>query len=466
MISLRRSQVRIPLAGALATLLFLSLLALITRISIRDLTYRDIDDELETLSVAIASDLETEGISQMPPGALHNGVERNVLAFRLEHHSAMLVDGHRILASTGDLVPLATFEKAASLRRHASGTFTLAEPFTGQQRRCRFRITHLGGAARGNTLIVLRSIEPISRTLWRLDLALLLVVTIGVLGSATILAIAVRRSLQPVEEVTRIAEAAQATDLSRRVALRGGGGEEVERLASVINSLFERLERAFASQRRLVSDAAHELKTPVAVIVAEAQEALRDDTHEEQRRELLESIVIKARSLARETNDLLLLARGDGPRSEREEVDLRDVVDTCHAAIGQLIHERGMTCVLKAQGNTVIRGEESGLRRLVSNLFVNAVRYSDEGADLTVDVDGSGDAVTLTIGDRGPGIDPADRERIFQRFVRLPAARLSNPDSSGLGLAIAEQVARNHDASITIADREGGGSLFVVTFPR
>src|SRR5262249_58594075 len=101
-------------------------------------------------------------------------------------------------------------------------------------------------------------------------------VALGFLGPAVILALAVRRAIRPVEEVTRLAEEAEATDLSRRVVVKTGG-EEFRRLAAVINSLFERLERAFRAQRRLIADAAHELKTPTAVLVGEAQDALRPD---------------------------------------------------------------------------------------------------------------------------------------------------------------------------------------------
>lgn len=466
MISLRRSQVRIPLLGALATLLFLAVLAFVTRALVHDLTYRDIDDELETLSVAIASDLEVEGLARVEAeAALHTGVEQNMFAFRLEHHAALLVAPNRLIATSGDLARRASIDETAVIRRRPESTFTEAEPFTGQHRKCRFRVAHLSGRAQGATLIVFRSIEPTLRTLRRIDLGLLLVVLLGTLGSGAIVALAVRRSLRPVEDVTRIAEAAQATDLSRRVTSRGGG-DELQRLVNVINSLFERLERAFESQRRLVADAAHELKTPVAAIVAEAQEARREDTPEDQRKELLDSIVASARSLARETNDLLTLARGEASQAEHRRVDLREVVESARAALDASMRERGMQLAIATSGSTVIDGDDASLRRLVANLLANAVRYSRDGADLTASVAEMEGGVSLKIADRGPGVDAADRERIFERFVRLPSARASNPDGSGLGLAIVAQAARNHNAALDVSDREGGGAVFTVTFPK
>ena len=177
---------------------------------------------------------------------------------------------------TGDL--LRSHERVAldPYRDRPEVPYTAVEPYSGQHRTCRFLVTHLQGKARGATLVVFRWIGPTLRSLARVDKALAGMVVLGFLGTAVILAVAVRRALRPVEEVTRMAEQADAEDLSRR-AKTSSGGEEFRRLAAVINSLFERLERAFRAQRRLVADAAHELKTPTAVLVGEAQDALRPE---------------------------------------------------------------------------------------------------------------------------------------------------------------------------------------------
>jgi signal transduction histidine kinase len=123
----------------------------------------------------------------------------------------------------------------------------------------------LHGKAEGATLVVFRWIGPPLRALARVDRTLAGMVLLGFLGTAAILAFVVHRAIRPVEEVTRMAEEAEASDLSRRVRV-SSGGEEFRRLADVVNALFDRLERAFAGQRRLIADAAHELKTPTAVL--------------------------------------------------------------------------------------------------------------------------------------------------------------------------------------------------------
>jgi signal transduction histidine kinase len=461
---LRKSQVRIPLMGAAATLVFLAALAIGTRTVVRRVTLRDIDDDIETLAVAIGSDLELSGLAALESTSLHAGVERNTMAFRLEHHSALLLDHGRVVAVAGDLVRNENRRAAVALSRHSERPFTAIDPFSGQRRESRFRVLRLGGNARGATLIVFRSIEPTLELFARIDLALLALVLAGVAGSAAILANAVRRALGPVETVTRIAESTDATDLSKRVGPPGGGGEEVEHLTRVINSLFERLERAFASQRRLVADAAHELKTPAAAILAEAQEALREDTPPAQRTLLLASIAASARELARETDALLTLARGESGLREWVRTDIRELAEQSIAAIHRRAAERGIRIETSFEGDLSLDAEPSTLRRALDNLLLNAVTYGNS----LVEVSARGDAheVALTVADDGPGVPLEDRERIFQPFVRLANARKSSAEGSGLGLAIVAQAVRNHDGSISVEDRAGGGVAFTMHIPR
>ena len=290
-------------------------------------------------------------------------------------------------------------------------------------------------------------------------------VLVGFLGTAAILAFAVHRAIRPVQEVTRLAEEAEATDLSRRVGV-SSGGEEFRRLAGVINSLFDRLERAFAAQRRLVSDAAHELKTPTAVLLGEAQDALRAEASEPERRRSLETIAEVSRGLAREVDGLLLLARGDAAAPRRmESIELSEIAEEATIAAAALGAKRGVVCALFRSGETRLRGERAGLLRLVSNLVSNAVLYTVPDSTVEVRVVGGDRQVFVEVADRGPGVAADDRARIFERFVRLDEARLRNPQGSGLGLAIVEQVVEAHGGSIEVREHPGGGAIFRVTLP-
>ncbi len=463
---IRKAQNRIALLAAVISMALLATLALLTHLVVRQLTFKEIDEQLRTLSIAIASGLEMEGLDRVEQDVLNAGIEANRLAYRLEHHSAILLNSRgEVILSSGDL---ALHHDAAVLRAltaHDERPFTAVEPFSGQHLLSRFRIAHLGGASRGSTLVLFRSIEPNLRVLERLDSGLVAFVLLGVFGSTLILMFAVRRAIRPVEAVTEVAETLQASDLSLRVP-DTGGGEEFRRLIAVINSLLERLERAFQSQSRLIIDAAHELKTPAAILLAEAQEAARPDTPGPIRQEALDVIVRTSRALGREVDDLLALARSDISESiRRERVDLSAIARQAVDRIAPVATGRDVKLRLDAAPSATLTGDPALLLRMVINLVRNAVVYSVSGGDVVVEVSAASAAVSLRVSDRGPGIPVEDRARILDRFVRLPEARRIDPEGSGLGLAIVDQVLRQHGASMLIDDRPGGGSVFVINLP-
>jgi signal transduction histidine kinase len=462
---LEKARARLAFSGALLSALFLGLLALGTRSLIRSMTFSDIDDELYTLAAALGSSFELEGLEESKRDTLKAGLEANAFEFRLANHSAILFRGDVPVFASGNLLKAALPGGIIPYRDRPEVPYTAIEPYSGQRRICRFLVTHLGGKARGATLVLFRWIGPNVRALARLDRALVGFVILGFLGTAAILAGAVTRALKPVEEVTRLAEAVEATDLSKRVRVTTGG-EEFRRLAAVINSLLDRLERAFRAQKRLIADAAHELKTPTAILVGEAQEALRPEASREERRESIETIERVARGLANEVDGLLLLARGDGalPQS-RVRADLATIAAEAVDTTEPLGVPRRVRCVFTHDGPAWVLGHREGLLRLATNLVSNAVLYTEEGTTVEVAVGQNSVEAYLEVRDRGPGIAPAERAHIFERFVRLDTTRGRNPEGSGLGLAIVDQVARSHGGRVEVLERPGGGSIFRAVLP-
>jgi signal transduction histidine kinase len=299
----------------------------------------------------------------------------------------------------------------------------------------------------------------------RLDRALVCFVFVGFLGTAGILALVLGRALRPVEEITGVAEALEATDLSRRVPAVAGG-EEFQRLAAVINSLLARLEGAFAAQKRLVADAAHELKTPAAVLLGEAQEALREDADVAQRRHSLETIERASRGLARQVEAILILARGDVASPERREpVDLNDIADEAAMMAAPLGVARAVRCTVSHRGAAPVIADRAALLSAAVNLVSNALIYTDARTPVEVVAGTQDGEAFLEVTDQGPGVPPQERLRIFERFVRLGTARERNPEGSGLGLAIVEQFARSHSGKVSVVEREGGGAIFRLTLP-
>lgn len=455
----RRATTRIAATGALVTLATLVLFAVIARVATERIITADLDDELETLSVAIASDLEA---GELQHEALRSGMESNILAYRLEHHSALLFDDARILGATGDLARRAQRASLTPFKQRGESPFTAHEPFTGHQRLCRFRVTHLHEHANGQTLVIFRSIESQARTLETIDGALALLVLAGAAAAAIILTIAIRRALHPVEKITAFTETITARNLNEQVRV-DAAGIEFRRLADVINSLLARLAGSFDAQRRLVSDAAHELKTPVAVISAEAQELARGTLSDAEERQSLQVIGKAAAGLAREVDDLLELARGDAaaPR-DHEVLELADIVDEAILFAAPMAKERNVGFVVNERANCTRLGDRAALVRAIANLLTNAARYSPVGSEVEIAVRDEEGRCTIEVADRGPGVPDGDRRRIFERFVRLAPARREHPDGAGLGLAIVDQVVRAHGGSVDVSGRDGGGALFRV----
>jgi signal transduction histidine kinase len=459
---LEKARARLALSGALLSALFLGLLALGARSLIREKTFNDIDEELYTLAVALGSSFELEGLVESKRDTLRAGLEANAFEFRLANHSAILFRGDVPVAASGNLLKQALPGGIVPYKDRPEVPYTAVEPYSGQARICRFLVTHLQQKAKGSTLVLFRWIGPNLRTLRRLDRALIGFVILGFLGTAAILAGVVTRALKPVEEVTSLAERVEATDLSERVRVPKRG-EEFRRLAAVINSLLERLEGAFRAQKRLIADAAHELKTPIAVLVGEA---LRSDASPQERHESLQTIERVSRGLAREVDSLLQLARGDGALpARRNATDLAMVVAEAVDTTEPLGAARRVQCVFKHNGSAWVSGDREGLLRLASNLVSNAVLYTDPGTTVEVEVGAGAEEAWLEVRDRGPGIAPAERSRIFERFVRLEPARARNPEGSGLGLAIVEQVVRAHRGRVDILERPGGGTIFRAVLP-
>ncbi len=465
MLNLKRARLRIALVAVVVSFTSLAAVAVVTRSVVRAATFDRLDEALDTLVEAIASDIELRGLQDLKQDALREGLENNTFEFRLEHHSAILFRGAEILESTGDLPRKVEPRSLLALVERGPQPFTAREEFTGQRRVCRFQVARLAGQAEGLTLVVFRSIESNLHALASFDRALIGMVVVGVLLSGVLLVLATRQALVPVERITNAAQEIGAADLSRRVP-EGSGAEEFERLAAVINGLLARLERAFVAQRRLAADAAHELKTPVAVIVAETQEALRHEASPEERRRSLETVLAAARGLAGEVDDLLELTRSESlDLLHREEVTTSELVEEATLAVGPLASALGITLELDVPEHIKLTGDRIALARTLANLLRNAVQYSPPRGTVEVAGGGVGDLVWLEVRDRGPGVPAAERDRVFERFVRLADGRSRNPQGSGLGLAIVAEIVRRHAGSVSVRAREGGGAVFRVELP-
>ncbi|HET6202015.1 MAG TPA: ATP-binding protein [Planctomycetota bacterium] len=275
-----------------------------------------------------------------------------------------------------------------------------------------------------------------------------------------------QRALRPIDAIDRAARTIGAGPGSVRLP-RPGTGDELDRLAGTLNDMLGRLEAAAARNLRFAGDVAHEVRNPLATVRARLEGALAAVDGAPAIAPPLEAALAEVGRLEALLQSLLLICRADEGRVAlaREPVDLAALAREAVEFFGPLAEEHGITLGLVANGTAHVEGDPALLRRLVANLVDNALRYSAEGGEIRVRVAREAGSVRLDVADRGPGIDPAAREKVFERFFRSERARALNPDGSGLGLALVRAVARAHGGEAAVAPNPGGGSVFSVDLP-
>jgi two-component system OmpR family sensor kinase len=266
------------------------------------------------------------------------------------------------------------------------------------------------------------------------------------------------------------------TDMARRAAAIPLTGlddlgetdrtDELGQLARAFNGLVARLRAALQTQRQFMADASHELRTPVSVVRTAAEVTLsRDRRDEDEYREALTIVGGEAQRLSRLVEDMLVLARADAGGHPLRPVDLYldELVADCRRAVDVLATRRGVTIQSAGASEIPFRGDEDLLRQLVLNVLQNAVQHTPAGGAVSVEICQDPGAVRIRVRDGGPGIPPADQERIFDRFVQLDPARRGQ--GTGLGLPIARWIAEAHGGSLTLESSGPSGSTFSVSLP-
>lgn len=270
------------------------------------------------------------------------------------------------------------------------------------------------------------------------------------------------RALQPVEKIRREVARIEYGRLTDRVPVPGSH-DEVAALATTMNDMLARLEAAQASSRRFVSDAGHELRSPLATLAAAIELAERDDGSRAELTELMDREVTRMRRLV---DDLLVLAKAEdrGLQFAHDDVDLDDVVES----EARRLRTQSRHAVRAHIEPVRVTGDADRLTQVVRNLCDNAERAARSTLELSVRADHAPDGrpeAVLTVADDGAGIAPADRERVFGRFVRLDDARARSAGGSGLGLAIVEQIVSAHGGSACVIDGPLTGACFEVRLP-
>lgn len=332
--------------------------------------------------------------------------------------------------------------------------------------------------------VVAADLGELNKTIFQLIRIDLAVGALGLLLLAAVSIVIVRASLRPLGKVEETAAAIAAGDLSRRVPEQPPQ-TELGRLGRALNGMLTQIEEAFRARatseatarhseermRRFVSDAGHELRTPLSVIRAWAEHASRGPHQDRPELErILSTVGDEATRMGTLVEDLLLLARLDQQRPlERRPVDVLALAADAVRDARLLAPERNIGLTVDDRTSYLVTGDELRLRQVLSNLTSNALTHTPPDTPVTITL-GPGrldeaEALVLDITDQGPGLTPEQAERVFERFYRTDTSRTRRTGGTGLGLAIVASLAAAHGGTATVHTSPGAGATFRIALP-
>lgn len=322
---------------------------------------------------------------------------------------------------------------------------------------------HFTGSNR--CFLVGRSIQgelaELAQLAWYLTAAGAGVLALGLLGGAWLTA----RALRPIADISGTAERIAAGDLSQRITSTGSS-DELKRLTAVLNHTFTRLDAAFTQQQRFTADAAHELRTPVSVILTHAENGLATTPLSEEQRESFDACCRAARRMRSLIESLLQLARLDAGQElhNRENIDLAELARDAVELVQPLADQRGITIHHELQ-TVSVRADAERLMQVLINLLTNAIQYNHAQGEVRITVSPHHSAAEISIADNGPGIAPEHLPHLFERFYRADTSRSGKDDHSGLGLAISKAIVEAHGGTLAAQSEPGGGATFTLRLP-
>jgi len=430
---MRTSSLRARLTLVTLSLLVVMLAVVVTAIT---LAYRSsLEGDLRQHLLAAGNTVKRAGSADAAK-ALVRGLALEGIATNIETVPPTLPIGKRVHSTTAPVKPGTTITTAGALLEvhEALPDGTLVT----------FRASNASIAADVTSLLTVEIIVA---------LAALLLATLFVWRGT-------RVALRPLSAVVRTAAqiAAGRTDMRLHPTRTD---TELGSLAAAFDRMVEALERAVTqaqsaetAMRRFLADASHELRTPIAALQANAESLLREQPPRPRRDEIEAALARNASKLGRLVDDLLSLARLDGSDSPpREAVDIAELT---RAAVAEARQQPAAPTILLDAGDATVQGDANGLGRVIRNLLDNACASVQPRGRIHVTAGRRGHAVEVRVADSGPGVPPADRERIFERFVRLDQ---DQSPGTGLGLAIARRIARQHDGDLTCDDTPTGASF-------
>ena len=292
--------------------------------------------------------------------------------------------------------------------------------------------------------------------------------TVGIMVSI-ILIFLLKRYFKPLNSMSRAIALMSKGDFSVR-ANAGKGQDELNELANAFNSMCAKMEILDVSRNKFVSDASHEMKTPLATMKI-LVDALINQSSEMDKAiydEFLGDISHEIDRLTYLINDLLTLVRMDKKETTNEEfvpIQITDLLDKVRHKLQPLAAKRGISIDFHAEGDPTVLGNAMKLQQAFSNLVDNAIKYSTEDTTISISLIKDNKNAIITVADQGIGISPENLDRIFERFYRVDKARARDTGGTGLGLSIVDSIIKQHNGNISVESQQGKGTVFTVVLP-
>jgi signal transduction histidine kinase len=435
-------RVRATVGASLVALVALAVAAVLLVSTLRQSQLDTVDRGLELRAVDIESLLD----GGATPASVAVESEESSFVQILQPNGTVIasssnLDGESAVAATGDAV-----RSTRSIPTLGDDEFRMYTRSTdGSQR------VHI---------VVGTSLEQLEETQTALITSLAIGVPVLLALLATLTWIVVGRALRPVDGIRRRVDEIGAGQLGQRVPVPATH-DEVGRLAITMNQMLDRLEDAHQRQARFVSDASHELRTPIAVIRHELEVALATDD-DDHWRDTARDVLDEDLRMQRLVEDLLFIARHE--HAPTNAVGSTELIDLDDLVVAEARRQRKISVDLSGVSAGQVRGNPDQLARVISNLLDNAVRHASSQVAAHVTTDNG--RVTVEIDDDGPGIPEAQREAVFERFTRTDESRTRDDGGTGLGLAIARDIVTAHHGTISAQHSPWlGGARFTITLP-
>lgn len=274
------------------------------------------------------------------------------------------------------------------------------------------------------------------------------------------------RALRPLKTIADTAEHVTARGLDQRIS-KSSEGPEVTRLIQVLNRMMDRLETSFRQAIRFSADASHELKTPLAVMQGELENALQSAAPGSAEQQLFSNLLEETQRLKTITRSLLLLAQADAGRLKlaRETVDLSAELEAMIEDARELAAGNELQFELDIKPGVCVPADRALLGAAIFNLISNAVKYNRKAGQVSIHLRETGNQINLTVGNTGQNIAPTEQEKIFERFYRANRPANQNTEGIGLGLSLAREIIRAHGGELKLVESREGWTSFELALP-